>query len=189
MADTDLVSEPAIEQAPDPVLLFSNTTTKLVILSVLTFGFYELYWSYKNWKAIKRMDARDISPFWRSWFIVFYVYYLFKVIAEKAAAKGFAGSPNVSTLACTYLALVICGSLSGRLDQFTGMSLLSNVLWFASFLTVMPLVEMQKAVNAHNHAIDPGYMPVGRFSAWDIAFVVIGGAFMLLSLAGLFLPT
>ena len=36
------------------------STTKLVVLSILTGGLYEIYWFYKNWKWIKQRDGSSI---------------------------------------------------------------------------------------------------------------------------------
>ena len=43
---------------------------KVLILSVLTFGFYPSYWAYRQWEAIKRETNEPITPFWRAVFMV-----------------------------------------------------------------------------------------------------------------------
>lgn len=32
---------------------FVTSTTKFIAMSLCTFGVYELYWSYKNWRYVK----------------------------------------------------------------------------------------------------------------------------------------
>ena len=44
--------------------------TKVLILSVLTFGLYPSYWAYRQWEAIKRETNESITPFWRAVFMV-----------------------------------------------------------------------------------------------------------------------
>ncbi len=59
---------------------FSNivSPSKFIVLSILSFGFYELIWIYRNWKFFKEKEKLDISPFWRTVFAIFFIYSLFK---------------------------------------------------------------------------------------------------------------
>lgn len=41
---------------------------KFILLSFTTYGLYELFWFYKNWKFLKEKDKLSISPFWRTVF-------------------------------------------------------------------------------------------------------------------------
>lgn len=41
---------------------------RLVLMSVLSFGLYEVYWMYKNWQSIKRADRSSIWPAIRALF-------------------------------------------------------------------------------------------------------------------------
>ena len=50
---------------------------KLVIFTVATFGYYQIFWFYRNWQYIKQRDDSAIMPFWRAvftpiWFFPFY---------------------------------------------------------------------------------------------------------------------
>ena len=42
-----------------------------VILSIFTFGIYDMIWMYRNWKYFKYTEKTDIMPFWRAWFGLF----------------------------------------------------------------------------------------------------------------------
>lgn len=53
---------------------FAVSLLKLVVLSICTFGIYELYWFYKNWLLIKDREASAISPALRAVFAVFFCY-------------------------------------------------------------------------------------------------------------------
>jgi hypothetical protein len=33
-------------------------------MSILTWGLFEAYWIYKNWRYLKELDERDIKAFW-----------------------------------------------------------------------------------------------------------------------------
>lgn len=56
--------------------------TRLVLLSMLTFGVYCYYWQYKNWTYVKEREGLTISPFWRAWFWIFFVYALLKAMKK-----------------------------------------------------------------------------------------------------------
>jgi hypothetical protein len=58
-------------------IFFPVSPLKLVVMSTVTFGIYELYWFYQNWKLVKHRTRRDIMPFWRAFLrvplLLFYV--------------------------------------------------------------------------------------------------------------------
>src|SRR5262245_7614259 len=46
--------QPELHAAPavPPLSLFPVATHKFIVLSICTFGLYELYWCYQNWKRL-----------------------------------------------------------------------------------------------------------------------------------------
>ena len=56
--------------------------SRLILLSMLTFGLYCYYWQYRNWGYVKEREGLTISPFWRAWFWLFFVYALLKAIKK-----------------------------------------------------------------------------------------------------------
>src|SRR6516162_4961803 len=59
---------------PDGAIFHAVSAKKYLLLSVTSFGLYELYWMYKNWKYECKAFGRHVSPFWRTVFGVIYVY-------------------------------------------------------------------------------------------------------------------
>ena len=49
-------------------MFFPVSRLKLLVMSLVTFGLYEVFWFYKNWQLFKAATVRDISPFWRTVF-------------------------------------------------------------------------------------------------------------------------
>ena len=47
---------------------FEVALGKVVVMSLVTFGLYELYWMYQQWKRVKIRTMEDLSPFWRTFF-------------------------------------------------------------------------------------------------------------------------
>ena len=84
---------------------FSFKTTpvsKVVLLSFLTGGLYDLILIFNYWKTIRDNMGRKISPFWRCIFAVFTNYKLFPILEEYFAKFNIKFS-NVSLLALVYL--------------------------------------------------------------------------------------
>lgn len=106
---------------------------KFVLLSVLTFGLYELYWCYKCWKYIRTEEDSRISPFWRAFFAPLWIYPLSKRIyaGEKKLLGGL--------LAISYLLLSALWNLS---DPY----------WLLSSLTFVPLLPLVFVVDSLNRA-------------------------------------
>src|SRR5262249_28176473 len=67
---------------------FEVSLFKLTVMSICTFGLYELYWFYKNGNFIKQRERTDILPFWRAFFAYFFCYQCFSRIRVSAAALG-----------------------------------------------------------------------------------------------------
>lgn len=81
-ADTEPeVAEHKISSRTEP-LYFAVSKSKLAVMSIFTFGLYEIYWFYKNWKIVKEETGRKIHPFWRAIFAVIYIvlYFSFRYI-------------------------------------------------------------------------------------------------------------
>src|SRR5258708_26288675 len=51
---------------------------KLIVLNLFTFGFYEIYWFYKQWKSLKYEIKLKVTTLGRAIFAPIFAYYLFK---------------------------------------------------------------------------------------------------------------
>ena len=67
-------------------IYFYISIPRLIFMCIISFGLYEIYWIYKNWKFIKKRDEQDISPFWRGIFGIFFYYSLLKRIKNDKEA-------------------------------------------------------------------------------------------------------
>jgi hypothetical protein len=169
--------------------LFSVSTKKLIIYSVLTFGLYELYWFYKNWQAIAILENRKISPFWRSVFCIFYTHSLFRSITAQAKSKGFVETFSTSGMATWYVILTIFGNITAQIeDKIPEVAPYSIIFWLISYATIYPVFQMQKLVNYYNTQINASYEAPGAFSGLSIFICVLGGILTALAIAGMFMP-
>jgi hypothetical protein len=154
---------------------FSVSPVKLVVMSVCTFGIYEIYWFYKHWGAIKKENNLDINPLARAIFAIFFCYDLFKRIQSAAALQKLKTFRAPRSLAIGW---VIVNLLWRLPDPY----------WLVSFLSVLFLLPVQTTANALNLISDPGRNPNAKFTKWNIVGVVFGGLLWSLILVGLFLP-
>ncbi|MGD0651193.1 MAG: hypothetical protein ABSA97_08660 [Verrucomicrobiia bacterium] len=156
-------------------IFFPVTPLKLVAMSIVTFGIYEIYWFYKNWKLIKQRTDRNIIPFWRAFFAVIFCYPCFEEIQQVAKSRGVSFPSSPGFFAVVWIAL----TLTWRLPDPYGL-----VYW----LTPLVLVPIQKVINDLNAGVAPNHNPNARFSGWNITGTIIGGILFVLSIVGTVIP-
>lgn len=155
-------------------LLFTTSTTKLVVLSLCTFGFYYLIWFYQNWSAFKRKDNLDIMPLARTLFLIFFVHSLFKRIAELAEARGLSKPASAGAMAAIYIIL----QLMGRLPP---------PYFLLTFLSVLPMAHYNSAAIAINESLQPGSSELNSFNWKNWIVVLFGGPLFVLAVIGSFM--
>jgi len=166
MSDQDL-------SAPEPPY-FAVSTTKLVVMTLCTFGLYEVYWFYKNWSLIKKRDSSELRPFWRAVFSIFFCHGCFKDIqtaADKLGVKTF----SADAMAAGW----VLASITWRLP---------DPYWLVSMCSILFMLPVQNAANEINAAAAPGHEPNASFGGWNILGVVAGGLVFVLGLVGAFMP-
>ena len=154
---------------------FPVSKSKLIVMSLCTYGIYEIYWFYKNWKLIKERHGRKIRPFWRAFFSVLFCHSLFKSMRDSGETHGFGSDINPGWLAVGYLGLSVAWRLP---DPF----------WLVSMFTFLPLLPVQNLANNINTKIAPTANRNDRFSGKNIAVIILGGMLGLLALLGTFMP-
>jgi len=145
-------------------------------MSLATLGTYELFWFYANWHRMRRRGHPRISPFWRTFFAYFFCYSLFKTVKVEAASANVPArfSPGFMAIGWTVT------SLGWRLP---------NLGWVVCFFaSVAFLVPVQISMNHVNQALYPGHDPNTRFTAWNIAGIVLGSLLLVLAILGSLLP-
>ena len=166
---------------------FYNTSIKkLVILSICSLGIYEVYWFYKNWKAVRESTGEKLSPLARGIFAIFFCHNLFQRIITNAKKSGFSKVTSAGALATVYVVLVIIANAMGRVNS--GIIGLDLSLWLLSYLTIIPIAIAQDAVNFRRQAVDPEVTIDGRFSWKAVLLIIFGGAIFLMSILGAFIP-
>lgn len=174
----------AVLDAPNPIQYYNTSISKITILSICTFGIYEFYWMYKNWKIIKDHSGIKIHHFARTWFSIFFCFPLFKIIILSIKRKNPEIRCSAGILATLWIFSCLFGYASSKYEHWS-----AQVLFGISFLSLVPLVILQKKINIYNASIDQQYKINQKFTGWSIALVIIGGLAFILSLFGIFMPS
>lgn len=134
----------------EPFYFYISVPT-LILLSILSFGFYEGYWMYRNWRYLQERDNLPIRPFWRVFFAFFFCHDLFRRIHEDPLGRTVqAPSFPAGTLATAWVVLTIITQLISRIPGNTA-TVLSAII--PSFLCLVPV---QQYINSVNERVEPG---------------------------------
>ena len=150
-------------------------------MSIVSFGLYEVYWIYKNWRYVQERDNLHINAFWRAVFSIFYCHSLLRRISEDKDARSLqvpSFSPN--GLATGWVVLVI---ISNVLSRVPGIPASMVAAFIPSFLCLVPV---QKYVNSVTELENSDHQ-FHRWSWGQILLLVIGGIIWGLLLLGLVL--
>jgi hypothetical protein len=154
------------------VRFFAVSPVKLVVLSVCTLGFYQIYWFYKHWALVKERSEPHIIPWARAFFCIFWCYGCFEFIRRDERHLGVEPALPAGPLAIGWIA----AALAGRLPE---------PYFVIGFLSPLLLVPVQRHVNRINALVAPDHDRNTRFSAWNWLAVVAGGIFIALIMLGL----
>jgi hypothetical protein len=166
---------PPIERRGRPATFFAVSPLKLVVMSVVTLGGYELFWFYANWQRLRRRTMPRISPFWRTMFVYFTCYSLFKTVRETAHSANVGARFSPLLLAIGWVVTTLLWKLP-------------SAAWLITYAAVFFLIPVQITMNKVNEVLDPGHDPNTRFTAWNIVGIVLGGLLLALAVWGSFMP-
>ena len=140
---------------------FAVSVTKLAVLSLCTFGFYQLYWFNRNWRRIKAREQSNISPAPRAVFAVLFCYACFRRIRNFTAP-----APGGSKLLAGPLATgwILTTLFSESPVPYSLVSLLSFVF----------IIPVQIRANQINLATSSNHDPNSHFTGVNWAFIVFG---------------
>jgi hypothetical protein len=151
---------------------FAVSTAKLVILSLTTLNYYQFWWHYKNWAAI-RARGDEVSPFWRGFFGQFTCYGLF-VRLEAAGRRDdlrMWPGPDICTIA--YLLAYLPAWLLFKFPPWPFVS-------YLSVLALLPANDLARRLNEWDEPTAPAVVP---WSWLNVAWVLlIGGPSFVLTI-------
>ncbi|MBI2176168.1 DUF4234 domain-containing protein [Candidatus Woesearchaeota archaeon] len=151
---------------------------KLIILSIVTLGIYEIYWLYRNWKYIKETAKKDIHPKWRTLGLIvplygiWLIYDQFRTIIKLANQKKVNTKFSAGDLTAVYIGLTLIDNrLSWKLpDQYWYFSLVFTVL------ALLPLIAIQKYFNGYWDKTQKSPEKTD-FSIGEVVWIIVGVIF------------
>jgi hypothetical protein len=153
---------------------FDVSVPKFVLMSLGTWGVYQLYWSYRQWQCI-RSRGENISPFFRAIFASLMNFALFDHLKRDASKSGVALTFNAGLMGLGYLATHFTWRLP---DPWWG------VVGILSFLPFLPVLRV---VDALNDSVAPD-RPRNGVSTLTIIGCAIGWVLFMLTLLVSVLP-
>lgn len=159
-----------VVRSQDSAVFLYVPLTRLVLLSILTGGVYDLYWIYHNWRFLMRRDRLDIRPFWRTVFCYFYVNALFNEMnADHVASRIRKATFSPGGLAAGWIILTLISNVMSRSDN-PGVGLAAFAVGMLSCIFLLPV---QTYVNEVNEAL-PNRPAYYRWSTGHIICIVLG---------------
>jgi hypothetical protein len=170
----------AATRAPE---FYVVSRTKFLVLFVLTFGAYQLFWFYKHWSRYRARHRVKLSAAGRSIFPIFFAHSLTERIQQALSGAGarIAWSPH--SLATTYVAAAVIGSVCGRLSSNDIGAPLTDLL---NLLSLLPIgYSLWRIQAAANLACNEPHGESNRHFTWaNWAWIVPGGVLWLVVLVG-----
>jgi len=174
---------PPVDDGPPPVRALAGTDprffavsrNKFMVMCLATFGLYELYWFYRNWKRIKERTRSDIWPVLRAFFALFFTHALLRDVTIAAAESDVRPRFKVQSAAWAFIGLTL-------------LSRLPDPFWFVALLAFVPLVPVQDTINDIHRRVAPNADTNSGFGLGNWVVIGVGFIFWALSIASLFLP-
>jgi hypothetical protein len=148
-------------------------------MSFVSFGLYDAYWIYKNWRYVMERDRLIIRPFWRGWFGLFYCHSLLRRIHEDKEAR----SVQLPSFSPGGLATgwVVLRFVTYLLSRVPGTEATIVGAFVPAFLCLVPV---QNYVNSVTKQRSPG-QPYYQWSSGHVLCLVLGVIVWGLLLIGL----
>ncbi|HTO53705.1 MAG TPA: hypothetical protein VMR50_09980 [Myxococcota bacterium] len=155
---------------PDPAgRFYAVSAPKLVVMSIATFGFFELWWHYKNWCVFCDSGER-LRPGWRAVFAPFTAYWLFKRLAERGRQASLELTPSAGVIGVLYFVVNLASTLTGGLELGS--------------LVLLPANTLARKLN---EARSPESPAVVGWSTLNLCWLAVGIPLVALAMVGNFL--
>jgi hypothetical protein len=157
-------------------IFFYIPISRLILMSILSFGLYEAYWIYKNWRYLNDRDNLNIQPFWRGVFGIFYCHGILKSIRNDSSTNKYEkGKFSAGGLTTGWIILRYLGYAFGKVSIIAGAI---GLFIFPSYLFFIPAQNFINRINSSRQP-KPSY---NSWSAGHILCIVIGIIYWLLVL-------
>lgn len=151
------------------------STSKFVIFSILSFGLYNYWWMFKEWRFFQQKENIKIMPAFRAIFAIFFLYSLLKRIISFAESAQY--SKNYSS-GFLYIAYIFTPILTSSMDPYGVIIILTTVYLIPAF----------QAINyAKRNSENIQTIELNKLTTPQIILVILGSIFWLLVIASFFI--
>ena len=176
----------------DESLCFQSTPiSKILVLSVLSGGIYDIILAYSWWKSLKLNFGYKIFPFWRGFFCVFTNFKLFPIFEKYTKIFNTKGEEIKGiALALLYFLMVYMSvkleikafrlELKNQLDPIIAITIDLFSLLF-TLASALILVSVQKKINKTNEQ----YFPNSPKNPWKKSNIIWAVILAILTILGL----
>ena len=181
----------ALATSNEATMFYVVSKRKFVILYLATFGFYFLYWFWKNWDNYRDKLAfdpvrSDIMPPIRTFFAIFFIPSLFSEIKAYGGGKAPVAAWRYGWTAAAVIAVFIIQQVLPAMVPETGeVSLFEYLLYGTLGVEALLLVHVQAMINVA--CDDPSGAGNSRFTGANYAWITAGALFWIPVLIGLLL--
>jgi len=166
--------DPPVPSPPsDEPWYFPVSVPKLLVMSIASFGLYQVYWYYRNWQRYRARSSRRFSVLLRTFLAPLFSFRLFERMHHDLRESGLPGLPEPGVLALAYLCL---NALLGLPEPW----------WLLAYLNVVPLMMAQAGVNRLHAAVAPAAPRNDSYSGANVALILVGVFLFVMLLLGLF---
>ncbi len=154
---------------------FAVSLSKLTVMSLCTFGFYQLFWFYQHWRHIRNREGSRLLPALRAIFCLLFCYACFARIRDHPSDE----PPSSGRLSA--LTLTVAWTVTSLLSRLPAPFLL------VGFAAVVFLLPVQARANRINAEVAPAHDPNTSFGVLNWITIVVGGSLFVLGVIGLLL--
>jgi hypothetical protein len=158
---------------------FYQPVWHFVLLSVITFGIYDIYWYYRNWKNLKEYKNMNFSPAWRTVGLFIPILNFFLIYKAHKEYRNLIKEVGIKRDIYPGLILLVI-IISIRLIN------LPDPYWLLSLISTIPLAIVQGILNELWKEVQPGYIHRTQFSARQMILIIIGGVLWFFGILGMF---
>ncbi|MFA5232156.1 MAG: zinc ribbon domain-containing protein [Candidatus Paceibacterota bacterium] len=141
---------------------------RFIIFSLATFGIYEMFWFYRQWKLLKEESGVANSPFWRSFFGSVWAGDLAGKLKKFLEERSIPCDYSPTLIGVSYFILAISYKLP--------------IISLFSFVPIIPLVN---SINTYWESREGGLV-IYNFKWWQILLIMCGLIWMILVTIGSF---
>lgn len=170
--DTDHVAGETVDNSKFPYP-YAISIWKLIILSSLTLGLFNIYWFGKQWEALKADRKIKATPWLRALFSPIFIYPLFKNIANATKEIDKSKNLNAGVLTVIYILFLLAARIP-------------NWGWIVGLFIFLPLIPVQKTINYYWEKKYGNRLVSAKFGRSNYIWAFIGSTVIILALIGTF---